>query len=432
MDPNNNFMAGVPPMTPGMQPTPTNVPPVTPVEPVVQAPVVPAAPVMPTTPVAPTPVTTMQNPVVSNPVAMPTAAPMMANPMPTTPVMQNPVAPNPVVPNPAAAAANAAMLNVPQSNVAQPNTAQPNPMSPQAQVDEALLEAPAEPEKPSILNEEEIIKFEAAKPVPGSIGSAKSYTDIQREEAEKAARMAGKQGGKKLSTTTLILIILVAVLLIGGGIFVYFAFFNQPKPNPGNNGSNSYDNNRVVYSELSCKRDLVTEEYNLYKAVSGVQTNVFYFADDKLNGLETDFDYVHKTLEQANITKDTLAKQYGVTAVKKGYDMDLYNNSDDDELSEGKEGEGDSNSSAAAAEVTKKTVDQMLKHAVLYDDKTITHRMDVTAEDIDDWVASEAYSDVTYGAEQPKPGEEPVAVTRNLEYFQGLQNKIGYSCTISK
>ncbi len=266
----------------------------------------------------------------------------------------------------------------------------------------------------------------AAKPVPGSIGSAKSYSDIQRAEAEKAAKVAARLERKgKMDKKTLIAIIagaVVAVIGIGVGAFVLMSGNGQEQAQVLPTPTTYPDDGDHEYSTLACARILAPEEYASYGAISGEQENIFYFQDDELNGLVTNFSYTYASKALSDVWRDKLAADYGVTP-NDGV-------SEDDAIVESEEEEEESEE--------KKTTTEMLVHYVNTKDLTVTHGMMIKSVDIKDWLESDAYSDVTYGATSngastSSDDEEPTDdITRNLDYYNRLQNSIGYTCNISK
>lgn len=279
----------------------------------------------------------------------------------------------------------------------------------------------------------------AAAPVPGSIGSAKSYADIQRAEAEKAAKMAAKSAkGTKYKKNIIIIGAVAAVAVIGVVIGGILMFGGNSKPTPAPTTTSYPDTPEAEYSTLSCKRNLVPEEYVSYGALSGTQENIFYFKDDVLDGLATNFAYTYQDQFTTNFWRDKLAADYGVTP-----------NADEDKKEEDENGESEEPEmdEGAEAETTgKKTTAEMLHHYVTTKDFVVTHGMEIKSEDINDWLASDAYSDVTYGAsengaaapveegeeEEEETETEDGEVIRNLKYYNRLQNSIDYKCSISK
>ncbi|MBP5674889.1 hypothetical protein J6W91_01000 [Candidatus Saccharibacteria bacterium] len=295
---------------------------------------------------------------------------------------------------------------------------------------EAAAAAEAAAAEKNSKDEEDDEPIVAAAPVPGSIGSAKSYADIQRAEAEKAAKAAAKQGkgGMKLSKNMILGIVIGAIALIGiaVGIFVITAGNSKPTEtitltayvDPG--GDEEHD-----LSTLSCKRTLAPEEYSSYGAVAGTQENIFYFKDDTLDGLTTNFAYTYANQALTNFWRDKLASDYGVTP----------NAEEDEEAEDEGDEEGEDAEEPETATNDKKTTAEMLHHYVTTSGFTVTHGMEIKSEDIKDWLESDAYSDVTYGASEnatPSEDGEEEEIVRNLEYYRGLQNKIDYTCTVTK
>ena len=262
-------------------------------------------------------------------------------------------------------------------------------------------------------NEEPIV---AAAPVPGSIGSAKSYADIQRAEAERAAKMATKSGSKiRMTKNTIILIIIAAIAVIATVITMIIVMGGNTPSNPVS-PVNPTPIEEHEYSTLSCKRNLAPEEYLSYGATKGTQENVFYFVDDELDGLKTNFAYTYANQALATIARDNFKRDYGVVEEPTDEDSEAEREEDDIRL---------------------KTTAEMLHHYVEMSEYTVTHGMEVKSEDIKDWLESDAYSDVTYGAVEkvtPDEGGEETEeeIVRNLKYYNKLQNSIDYTCSISK
>lgn len=368
-----------------------------PLEPTLQAPLNQTAPLEPELP---------EGPVSLAPSAgfeMPEVATVSATPNGADPnlAMNNIEVGAPMDGNPAAPENPAAPGN-PESDTANPEN---NPEN-QAQDDQV-----ATPE-----NTEPII---AAAPVPGSIGSAKSYADIQREEAEKAAKAAASQSKKiKLSKNTIIIIAIAVIAVIGlvvGAIMIFGGSSSTPTPTVA---PTSVEEDEGVSSTLSCKRTLAEDEYVSFGAIGGTWENVFYFKDDVLDGLETNINYTYLNAAIAGQWKTALEAQYGVTTPVQ--------NDSSDETNEPST-EADTSDTTTGA----KTTAEMLHHSIIANDVTVTHKMEVKSEDIEEWVTSDAYSDVTYGAKQSTTEDEE-EVERNLDYYKNLQNSINYTCSISK
>ena len=455
MDPNNN-------LTPGLTPDPTT--PTTPTTP--PAPTEPTAPLPTATPepVAPdltaqpnpavdvanaamngaTPVVTTTDPNAAdvpaapalslNPSADPTAAPAEEGPVSLAPsagfempevstvsALQNGADPNlamtndplnstpPEIGTPAPEEASGMAPEINSEMTSEPQAdplAAENPTNPEGGSPEQAAPVPPEEQEPIV----------AAPPVPGSIGSAKSYTDIQREEAAKAERAAALNGKKlKLSKNTILIIIIAAIAVIALGVSAFLIFGGSDStPTPTTtviSDDDGGDGEDGVSSTLSCKRTLLEDEYVSFGAVSGTWENVFYFKDDVLNGLETNINYTYGSETTANQWKALLDTQYSSSST-----------STDETEEPDTDAETDTETSG------EKTTGQMLHHSISKDGLVVTHKMEVLSEDIEDWLASDAYSDVTYGAEQNSTND----VERNLDYYKDLQNNINYTCTISK
>ena len=257
----------------------------------------------------------------------------------------------------------------------------------------------------------------AAAPVPGSIGSAKSYADIQREEAEKAAKVAAAQNKKfKFSKNTILIIVIAVVAVIGLGVGAFLIFGGSDStPTPTVTATEPYDEEPAI-STLSCKRTLAPDEYVSFGAINGTWENVFYFADDVLDGLETNINYSYANAVDANQWRAFFESQYGATTTT----------TETESTTETTEPATDSETTGETSGA--KSVTEMLKHSVTSSGLIVTHKMEVKSEDINDWVTSDAYSDVTYGAEENASED----TERNLDYYKGLQNAINYTCTVSK
>ena len=446
MDPNNNLIPGVAPTTPNPMPAPAPMPTPTPAPAVIN----PAADVANAAMNGATPVVTTTDlnaadvpaePALQIPTApleqptaplQPTDPTQMLAPAPAEPAEEGPVtlAPSADFQMPEVSTVSA------MPNGADPNLAQPGFESP---LDQPGLESPLagdnnlNAQNPSEQNAladgeqapenqplpEDMGPLIAATPVPGSIGSAKSYADIQREEAEKAAKVAAMNGKKvKLSKNTIIIIAIAIIALIGLGVGAFLIFGGSSSKTPTTIAptTSSDDDNSATLSTLSCKRTLSDDEYKSFGAVGGTWENVFYFADDVLDGLVTNINYSYANATTANQWKVLLEAQYGASTVTPS-------------SSDTTEEEPSTDAEASDTTTGKKTTAEMLHHSILLDDTTVTHKMEVTSDDISDWLESDAYSDTTYGEEV---NADTTNIERNLDYYKGLQNKLNYTCSVSK
>ena len=447
MDPNNNLTPGLTP-DPTQPTTPTPEPAMPAPEPAAPTPTEQATPVEPVAPdlsapdlsapdlTAPNPATDIAN------MAMDGATPVVATSDPNAadipPLDNGPVslAPSAGFEMPevstVSATSNGAVdpLNQdPLTEVGTPPVENPTE-TPAENPAEAPMQneaGPANPENPGEQTEEnatitqEQEPIVAAAPVPGSIGSAKSYADIQRAEAEKAEKATTNQGKKLKLSKNMILIIIIAVVVVIAlvvGALLIFGGSSNSNPTPAPTTSYDGEEDEATTSTLSCKRTLTDDEASSFDAASGTWENVFYFKDDVLDGLETNINYNYYDQALANRWKSILDQQYSSSSSSSSSSSDA---SETEEPATDVDTEEETSS--------KKTVEQMLRHSISIKDLVVTHKMEVLSEDIEDWLASDAYSDVTYGAETDTPEEEP---TRNLDYYKDLQNNLNYTCSISK
>ena len=251
----------------------------------------------------------------------------------------------------------------------------------------------------------------AAAPVPGSIGSAKSYADIQRAEVEKTAKMATANSGKRQLTKRTLIIGVVASVVLVGSIVMFIMLFGGQKATPTKPSVAQPTVSEPDLSTLSCRRNLAPEEYSSFGAISGTQENIFYFKGETLDGLATNFAYTYSNQTAANSAELIFKRDFGdAKPVEKVYEE-----------------------KNAQADNTPKTAAEMLKHYVSTKNLTITHGMEILSADIDAWLASDNYSDKTYGAtEDAKADLNQGSATRNLAFYNRLQNNIGYACSINK
>lgn len=251
----------------------------------------------------------------------------------------------------------------------------------------------------------------AAAPVPGSIGSAKSYADIQRAEVEKTAKMATTNSGKRQLTKRTLIIGAVASVVLVGSIVMFIMLFGGQKATPAKPSAVQPTTSEPDLSTLSCRRNLAPEEYSSFGAVSGTQENIFYFKGETLDGLATNFAYTYSNQAAANSAELIFKRDFGdAKPVEKVYEE-----------------------KNVQADNTPKTTAEMLKHYVSIKNLTITHGMEILSADIDAWLASDNYSDKTYGAtEDAKADLNQGSATRNLAFYNRLQNNIGYACSINK
>lgn len=279
--------------------------------------------------------------------------------------------------------------------------------------DSSLANHPAHGEQGKEKIETELLDepLVAAAPVPGSIGSAKSYADIQRAEVEKTAKMATANSGKRQLTKRTLIIGAVASVVLVGSIVMFIMLFGGQKATPAKPSVAQPTVSEPDLSTLSCRRNLAPEEYSYFGAISGTQENIFYFKGETLDGLATNFTYTYSNQTAANSAELIFKRDFGdAKPVEKVYEE-----------------------KNAQTDNAPKTAAEMLKHYVSTENLTITHGMEILSADIDAWLASDNYSDKTYGAtEDTKADLNQGSATRNLAFYNRLQNNIGYACSINK
>ena len=308
-------------------------------------------------------------------------------------------------------------------------------------------EAPARMLNDETIESEPII---AAAPVPGSIGSAKSYIDIQRAEAEKAAKVAAKKGGKVKLSKNAILGIIVAVLtvvFIGIGAIIVFSNDSADTKPASSSAANMPQKETHEISTLTCRRQLAAEDYGAFAAKSGTYENIFYFKDGALDGLITNLSYTYSDAATAKKMRDKFMEFYHLNKEGRAGEEHEAEKSEKvaDEKTDEKEKSDESkddkkDSEEVADDFTdekseetdeEKSSEKLLKNYIMLDNLTLTHGMEIKSEDIEAWLASGSYSDRTYGASdnETENTEEP---TRDLDFYKSLQNKIGFTCDIVK
>ena len=146
----------------------------------------------------------------------------------------------------------------------------------------------------------------AAAPVPGSIGSAVSYSDVEKKQAEEALKEAKNQNKPKFKfTRTTILIIIIVVLLVITGIVVAFIFLNNPKKVP----TEASGKNNVVQATtktLTCVRPLTTNETAEVGAGYGNFERHFIFNNGNLDSINENYIYQFDNADAATSAKTNL------------------------------------------------------------------------------------------------------------------------------
>lgn len=146
----------------------------------------------------------------------------------------------------------------------------------------------------------------AAEPTPGSIGSAVSYADFEKKQAEEAAKQAKSQNKPKIKITrTTILIIIAAVLFIIVGIILALTLFSKPQKKPAE-ASVKNQTTKASTKILTCVRPLSTNESSAVGAAYGNFERQFTFEDDNLNTISENYVYQFNSENEAIAAKTTL------------------------------------------------------------------------------------------------------------------------------
>lgn len=146
----------------------------------------------------------------------------------------------------------------------------------------------------------------AATPAPGSIGSAISYADFEKKQAEEAAKQAKNQNKPKIKLNrTMILIIAAAVLFVIAGIVFALMFLSEPQKKPTQAaGKNQVE--KASTKMLTCVRPLSTNESSEVGAAYGNFERQFTFENDNLSSISEHYIYQYNSEKEAVTAKTTL------------------------------------------------------------------------------------------------------------------------------
>lgn len=146
----------------------------------------------------------------------------------------------------------------------------------------------------------------AAAPAPGSIGSAISYADFEKKQAEEAAKQAKNQNKPKIKLTrTTILIIAAIILFVIAGIIFALMFLSEPQKKPTQAaGKNQVE--KASTKMLTCVRPLSTNESSEVGAAYGNFERQFTFENDSLSGISEHYIYQYNSENEAVTAKTTL------------------------------------------------------------------------------------------------------------------------------
>ena len=154
--------------------------------------------------------------------------------------------------------------------------------------------------------EDEDKPLTAAAPVPGSIGSAVSYADVEKKQAEEAAKQAKNQNKPKIKlSSTAILAIIVGSLFVITGIIFAILMLSSPKKAP----AEASGKNKVAQAEsksLTCVRPLSTNETAEIGAAYGNFERQFEFKNDSLESISENYVYQFNSAEAATTAKTSI------------------------------------------------------------------------------------------------------------------------------
>ncbi len=146
----------------------------------------------------------------------------------------------------------------------------------------------------------------AAAPTPGSIGSAISYADFEKKQAEEVAKKVKNQNKPKIKINrTTILIIVAAVLFVIAGIILALMFLSEPQKKPTQaTGKNQVE--KASTKMLTCVRPLSTNESTEVGAAYGNFERQFTFENDNLSGISEQYVYQYNSENEAVTAKTSL------------------------------------------------------------------------------------------------------------------------------
>ena len=145
----------------------------------------------------------------------------------------------------------------------------------------------------------------AAAPTPGSIGSAISYADFEKKQAEEAAKKVKNQNKPKIKLNRTTILIIVAVLFVIAGIILALMFLSEPQKKPTQaTGKNQVE--KASTKMLTCVRPLSTNESTEVGAAYGNFERQFTFENDNLSGISEQYVYQYNSENEAVTAKTSL------------------------------------------------------------------------------------------------------------------------------
>ena len=167
-------------------------------------------------------------------------------------------------------------------------------------------------EHEKFLEDQEKNPLKAAEPVPGSIGSAVSYHDYEKEKNEEATKAQNPEKKPlKLDPKIIAIIAIAGIFVIFGVIFLINALGSQPKKS-----SRANNQNTVVANEnqiLECATKASEENRTKYNAASGEVAKIFTYSHDSLSSIEIRTVYEFSSTEAAKTAKQAIDSENQLT-----------------------------------------------------------------------------------------------------------------------
>ena len=167
-------------------------------------------------------------------------------------------------------------------------------------------------EHEKFLEDQEKNPLKAAEPVPGSIGSAVSYHDYEKEKNEEATKAQNPEKKPfKLDQKIIAIIAIVGICVIFGIIFLINALGSHPKKS-----SRANNQNTVVANEnqiLECATKVSEENRTKYNAASGEVAKIFTYSHDSLSSIEIRTVYEFSSTEAAKTAKQAIDSENQLT-----------------------------------------------------------------------------------------------------------------------
>ena len=272
----------------------------------------------------------------------------------------------------------------------------------------------------SILSEEKEEEGErpltAAAPVPGSIGSAVSYSDVEKKQAEEALKQSKKQNKPKIKLTrTMVLGLIGAVLLMILGIVFVIMFINKNSKQSPTEASGKNIVQEPAVKTLSCIRPLNTNELASVGAGHGNFEKFYAFRNDNLISINETYIYQFNSSSQALSAKKALDASLGITSSEtiEKESQNSSSSSSDQEANEQKT--SDSSSSSSSSVSSSKKTDGVTEITTTLEDNQIKKITSISESNLENFLkGSTEYSSLT---------------GRDLKTFLNLQNQSGLSCS---